>query len=824
MKFQRKLSAAMATVLMGSGLAAMSTPASAIVDNSPRDCDLSYFAAGNGSEVNPIQIWDAEDLLGIELSDCEDEDAFFVQMADIDLTEYQDWDPIGSNGDDYYGEYDFDANEFDGQYDGNGFEVSNLEISINAFEYQRNYGLFGGLYDAEIHNLTVSGTVDVESYYEDNDSYEECFEGSNIGGVAGYMTDSFMKNVTSNVEVHGGERVGGVVGAIYTDGGHSTLDNVVSTAEVTGDSYCGAGQIGGIAGYAEFSVIRNSSSSSYITSDTDDLVYNFGGLVGLAEGVEFNNSHFSGEIDLFNADYVGGLAGRTDDSDFEASSNSGLIEIAGDNSEDIGGLVGNYDASCGPDSAGISNSFNTGVILAPLSNSVGGLVGEWQNDDCDSDEDIASYAIDSYNTGTVTGERNVGGLFGYGAPRTTTDSWVNATVNLVGWDETRIGGIVGYAGEYSSFIGVKYNGTINSGAEGSTGGLIGYAEGYNLVYGSSVDATINLGHIGCEDCWNINDIGGLVGFADDNVQIARSSAAGSINTVSDEETYSVGGLVGQFEGENSIVSSYSTMDVEGYEEVGGLVGYYDGNSIIRNTYVLGDVTGNDYVGGLIGAMDDYNDSITANYFAGEVNITDEGAWDPFVNTWNGWYDYTETNFFWDESGDLFSYSGANGVTAAELKDPKTFFEAGLSIRANGSWAAGKAWATCGEINEGLPYLSWQVTSDPCPCVAVTLPNVQFKADSANLSYETRQALKKAAKAIAAAKCTTVNLTGFTSTIKATKFAKKLATARVNNVKNFLMDQLWDLDHAVKFTTAIQNLNSKNPADRKVTSVALKMKR
>jgi hypothetical protein len=61
-------------------------------------------------------------------------------------------------------------------------------------------------------------------------------------------------------------------------------------------------------------------------------------------------------------------------------------------------------------------------------------------------------------------------------------------------------------------------------------------------------------------------------------------------------------------------------------------------------------------------------------------------------------------------------------------------------------------------------------------------------------------------------------------LKATTFAKKLARARIQNVKNYLIDRLWDLDHAVKFSTSIENRNTKNPADRKVTTVALAMKR
>jgi outer membrane protein OmpA-like peptidoglycan-associated protein len=107
---------------------------------------------------------------------------------------------------------------------------------------------------------------------------------------------------------------------------------------------------------------------------------------------------------------------------------------------------------------------------------------------------------------------------------------------------------------------------------------------------------------------------------------------------------------------------------------------------------------------------------------------------------------------------------------------------------------------------------------------VVIPNIQFAASSSVLSDAAKAQLDAAAVTIAASKCKSLTLTGFTSTLKATTFAKKLARARIQNVKNYLIDRLWDLDHAVKFSTSIENRNTKNPADRKVTTVALAMKR
>lgn len=74
---------------------------------------------GSGTESDPYQVATAEDLDNVR----NDLTAYYIQVADIDLSEYENWVPIG-----YY-TYEYD-HVFNGSYDGNGFTISNLTINI----------------------------------------------------------------------------------------------------------------------------------------------------------------------------------------------------------------------------------------------------------------------------------------------------------------------------------------------------------------------------------------------------------------------------------------------------------------------------------------------------------------------------------------------------------------------------------------------------------------------------------------------------------------------------------------------------------------------
>lgn len=70
-------------------------------------------------------------------------------MADLDLSNYTNWQPIGNS-----------SAPFSGQFDGNGFIIKNLTISRPNELYQ---GLFGYISSTGvITNLTLENAVEIE--------------------------------------------------------------------------------------------------------------------------------------------------------------------------------------------------------------------------------------------------------------------------------------------------------------------------------------------------------------------------------------------------------------------------------------------------------------------------------------------------------------------------------------------------------------------------------------------------------------------------------------------------------------------------------------
>ena len=287
------------------------------------------------------------------------------------------WDPIGiytSSGGSPYG------SPFTAIFDGNGHSISNLYIDR---EEEDGVGLFG-----------------------------------NFGGYGGSRTIEIRNLELRNVDVTGGEKVGGLVG--YNGGGS------ISNSSVTGGSVTGDRQVGGLAGSSS-GPIDNGSSAAAVSGKSK-----IGGLVGHSlDPIE--NSHASGDVS--GEDDVGGLVGRNDDDITRSYATGDVTGTGTDGRSSVGGLVGThwYDGST------ISNSHAEGNVTG--ARFVGGLVGlAWGGD-----------IQTSYATGDVTGETftdsngdrhwsgRIGGLVGSTRGATISTSFATGYVKGMHY----VGGLVG---------------------------------------------------------------------------------------------------------------------------------------------------------------------------------------------------------------------------------------------------------------------------------------------------------------------------------------------------------------------------------------------
>ena len=181
------------------------------------DSAASPFAGGLGTPEDPYRIATAGQLAKINGY----RDKAFILVSDIDLSSYDNWEPIGTFNmeidDPEKGEVTESSLAFVGRFDGRGHTISN--VTVNRPE-TFGVGLFGFVMGksgfSSIQNLTVSN-VNVKG---------ACMVGGVVGAINGKVTDI---KLTGNNRVEGLQvgAVGGMVGM-----GYGVIENCTANADV----------------------------------------------------------------------------------------------------------------------------------------------------------------------------------------------------------------------------------------------------------------------------------------------------------------------------------------------------------------------------------------------------------------------------------------------------------------------------------------------------------------------------------------------------------------------------------------------------------------
>lgn len=305
------------------------------------ETDVSIFAGGSGTEDDPYQINNIEQLQNMS----KDLTAHYELIDDIDASTTEGWndragfEPVGEYEDpaDGIGEPPNDEEdeeiEFTGTLKGNDHEIKDLHIDR---PYESFVGLFGaigeeafviniGLVNVSIAGESlVGGLVGINLGTVENTHVKGNINGSSFGtgGLVG------MNNKVGRVQssyatgaVSGERWVGGLVGHNALS---STVENSHAGGEVTGESTAG-----GLVGYNR-AFVKNSFATGNITGL--GWSKSIGGLIGHNDG-SVSNSYAVGNVT--GDKWIGGLVGF----------NIGTIEysysvgkVSG--TEDTGGLVG----------------------------------------------------------------------------------------------------------------------------------------------------------------------------------------------------------------------------------------------------------------------------------------------------------------------------------------------------------------------------------------------------------------------------------------------------------------------------------------------------
>ena len=227
----------------------------------------SAIFSGNGNFDLPFEIANLDDLENLS-TNSDYWSGYFIQTANINATETSEWNPDGNGG--YYGFSPIGntTKNFAGNYNGQGYTISNLYINRSATD---NIGLFGYLRFGTVKNLSLDNMTITGK--------------SNVGGTVAYSYGGTISNVSVNVNITAtGNYCGGLIGQLYS--------GTISDNQVVG-TVTGIGYAGGFVGY-----INSTSTISrcYTTATVNSSGNWIGGFGGYVRNATIENCYSRGDV------------------------------------------------------------------------------------------------------------------------------------------------------------------------------------------------------------------------------------------------------------------------------------------------------------------------------------------------------------------------------------------------------------------------------------------------------------------------------------------------------------------------------------------------
>lgn len=273
--------------------------------------DIGSFTGGDGSAEHPYQIATAEQLNAVR----NNLSASYVLVNDIDLSEFENWKPIGGAIE--------NSQPFRGKFDGNGHKIQNVKINfvVNPEETNStnlcNVGLFGySDYGTFLNVVVENGNIIANRGNLDSGQNYDII----IGGVLGNSMNATItdSSFSGNIKVDAGFRsvyAGGIVGQTGKD-----IKNCSNYGEI--DIKGERSEVGGISAGANSGKIINSYNFGKITSESvvekieampEPLQYLSvaGGIVGRGYQVEscYNRGDITSIIHKDEKQLIEGAAG-----------------------------------------------------------------------------------------------------------------------------------------------------------------------------------------------------------------------------------------------------------------------------------------------------------------------------------------------------------------------------------------------------------------------------------------------------------------------------------------------------------------------------------
>lgn len=481
-----------------------------------------FSGSGGGTQSDPYLIYNENQLAQVA-NFLGQEGVVFKLMKDLDLSDFIEsnyssigWQPIG-----------VESSPFMGVFHGNNHTLSGLSINRST----DNIGFFGYTENAIIDNLSIEN-VDITG-------------GQNVGGIVGYDANASTIsncNVASST-IKGKSGCGGIVGF----GLKSSIKNCSYTGSVSSNSN---GATGGIVGYLKSGTIIGASASARVVG-----LFGVGGLAGtLSNGSNVSDISVEGNV-TGTGNMIGGLAGFLSggEQSFSECYYSGDVKGAGK----VGGAVGN-GGNC---AISLENVVSKGTIQG-TADYIGGLLGI-----CDNGKIVS--ISNSGHFGNITGVNYVGGLVG------------GSTSNVTSMPAL-----------HRYYLHSKKTGVASISIE--------------ETFTSSAAVILNCAAIG--NITGKNYVGGLFG---NDAQIISSVQKTKNCNAPDFDQYAIDNVVQKVDipyhidyfsythSNTDISNSYFSGNISGENYVGGLCGSKEAGSI-KCCYAYSTVKGGKYVGSLLG--------------------------------------------------------------------------------------------------------------------------------------------------------------------------------------------------------------------------------
>ncbi|MBR5562033.1 MAG: hypothetical protein IKW12_02675 [Clostridia bacterium] len=285
----------------------------------------------------------------------------YILLNNIDLSSYENWNPIGTS-----------ETPFTGELDGNGYVIENLRINTECNDTGTyDSGLFGYVNGASISDIIIKNS-DINIKYVGN-AESKC----RFGNIVGFSLNTTLTGcvVSGNVNIEGfsSAEIGSIAGRSKTSqlvfcGNYSNIDVTISSSA----TQINVGGISGSAASTEKKCFNYGNISVNGTDINDTCTVRIGGIDGNgSENMGIANSYNRGELSVgFSAKnvYIGGIAGES--YVIKNSYNSGNINIPENFSGYAGAVSGNLasDVISIGDGSSLSNSYYLNSELIPAYN------------------------------------------------------------------------------------------------------------------------------------------------------------------------------------------------------------------------------------------------------------------------------------------------------------------------------------------------------------------------------------------------------------------------------------------------------------------------